>query len=162
MKSETGHFIVATVELRAAFAASSACLLPRIPVWPWLSSRLECQTGQAYSSTGVRSFATFTPGSLNAVTLRWHTRWHTRGTFVTVEVVHDACVIMWGLWYLYIQCCVCATEGQVSRTHVIQSAELSASKSCTRKVWSVTYFIIVWRLFAIFTLLYDYRYDRRV
>jgi len=32
MKSEAGHFIVETVELRAAFAASSARSLPRIPV----------------------------------------------------------------------------------------------------------------------------------
>jgi len=32
MKPEAGHFIVETVELRAAFAASSASSLPRIPV----------------------------------------------------------------------------------------------------------------------------------
>jgi len=32
MKSEAGYFIVVTVKLRAAFAASYACSLPGIPV----------------------------------------------------------------------------------------------------------------------------------
>jgi len=41
MKSEAGHFIVETVELRVAFAASSASSLPRIPVWPGIQIVLE-------------------------------------------------------------------------------------------------------------------------
>jgi len=40
MKSEAGHFIVETVEMRAAFAASSACSLPQIPVWPGIQIRV--------------------------------------------------------------------------------------------------------------------------